>query len=322
MNKVVRAKYPMKLNIQYFASAADTVLMSDSKTGSVPTEQANLIMADMVQGSAVMALAKNEPMTKPKKEFTYLAEGVGAYWVDEGNKIPVSKPTWLKATMEAKKLGVIVVATKEALKWSVPTFFNEMRSEIAKAFLTTFDLAALFGVNSPYATGQNVLAAATAAGNNVPFDSAGDVYQQVNAVIEMVEDNDIDPDGIATRRKFKAKLRGFVDGNGRPLFNEPRDGATNDILGLPIAYINKAAFPANAAAELFVGNWDYARYGVLQGIEYSISEEATLEGVLGEDGKPINLWERDMFAMRATMHVGFMVLKDEAFAVLTPDVTP
>ena len=34
----------------------------------------------------------------------------------------------------------------------------------------------------------------------------------------------------------------------------------------------------------------------------------------------INLFERDMFALRATMHVAFMTLKEDAFAALTPKV--
>ena len=31
---------------------------------------------------------------------------------------------------------------------------------------------------------------------------------------------------------------------------------------------------------LITGDWDYARYGVLQGIEYAISEDATLTTIV------------------------------------------
>ena len=65
-----------------------------------------------------------------------------------------------------------------------------------------------------------------------------------------------------------------------------------------------------------------ARYGILQNIEYAISEDATLTTIQDSEGNPINLFERDMFALRATMYVGFLTLKEDAFAALTPKVTP
>ena len=53
-------------------------------------------------------------------------------------------------------------------------------------------------------------------------------------------------------------------------------------------------------------------------MEYTISEDATLTTVTGEDGKPINLFERDLIALKVTMDFGFMVIKDDAFAALEP----
>ncbi|BBP87471.1 hypothetical protein BsIDN1_10890 [Bacillus safensis] len=60
-----------------------------------------------------------------------------------------------------------------------------------------------------------------------------------------------------------------------------------------------------------------ARYGIPQGMEYKISEDATLEGTLDKDGKPISLFEQDLVALRVTQQVGFMTLNDDAFAAIT-----
>ena len=54
-------------------------------------------------------------------------------------------------------------------------------------------------------------------------------------------------------------------------------------------------------------------------MEYKISEDATLTTIVDENGDPINLYERDMVALRVTQQVGFMTLSDEAFAALTPE---
>lgn len=297
------------------------VLLMNARTGSIPTQFASEMIGEVVQNSAVMQLAQLEDMNLPKKEITYLAEGPGAYWVGEGERIQTSKATWLTAEMEAKKLGVIIPVSKEFLNYSVSDFFNMIRPKIAEAFYKKFDQAALFGTNSPYAAGHSILAAATAASNVVAYDDATSMYPQLNGLIGLVEDNEIDPDGIATVRSLKQVFRGELDSTGRPIFVKGDGTAPDDILGLPIAYVNGSSFDKTKAVAM-TGDWDYARFGILQDIQYSISEEATLTTVVDEGGEPLNLFERDMFALRATMHVAFMVLKDEAFAVLTPDVTP
>src|SRR5690625_2924122 len=94
----------------------DNVLLQDAKTGKIPKEQGSLILKETISNSVMMQLAKYEEMTKHKKEFNYLAEGVGAYWVGEGEIIQTSKPQWLSVSMEAKKLGVIVPVDRKSTR--------------------------------------------------------------------------------------------------------------------------------------------------------------------------------------------------------------
>lgn len=291
----------------------DHVLLSDAKTGVIPQEAGNLILKDTVTNSAVMQLAKGEEMTKPKKTFTYLAKGIGAYWVSETERIQTSKPEWLTAEMEAKKLGVIIPLSKEYLRWTAKDFFNEVKPLVSEAFHQKFDAAALFGVNSPYGQyAQGIFNGAQTEGNIIQLTD--DLYADTNDLMAMIEENEFDPNGMLTTRSFKSKMRGAVDGNKQPIFN-----GTNDILGLPISYAKGEAFDKTKAASL-MGDWDYARYGVLQGIEYAVSEDATLTTMTADDasGQPVSLFERDMFALRATMHVAYMNLKPDAFGALTP----
>jgi len=296
----------------------DNVLLQDAKTGEIPTETAELVLKEFLTSSVVTQLAKHEPMTKPKKTFTYLAEGPGAYWVGEGQRIQTSKATWLTAEMEAKKLGVILPVSKEFLRYTVTNFFNEIRPAIAEAFYTKFDQAALFGNDSPYAQGTSVWERIQASGNTVEYGTNSNLYLDLNDVLALVEDGDNDPNGFTTIKKFRKDLRGAVDDRNLPIFNDPGQGASANLLGLPVGYADGKSWDYDKALVL-TGDWDYARYGVLQGIEYAISEDATLTTIVDEEGDPINLFERDMFALRATMHVAFMTLKDDAFAALTPE---
>lgn len=293
----------------------NNVLLMDARTGKIPAEEGTLVLKEFMANSVVAQLAKPEPMNKPRKTFTYLAEGPGAYWVGETERIQTSKATWLTATMEAKKLGVILPVSKEFLRYSVSEFFIQMRLAIAEAFYTKFDQAALFGVDSPYASGVSVWENIIASNNYIQQGSAGNLYLDLNDLLALVEDGDNDPNGFTTTRSFRKDLRGAVDDKNLPIFNDARGGETAQALGLPIGYASTKSWDLSKAA-LITGDWDYARYGILQGIEYAVSEDATITTITDSDGKAINLFERDMFALRATMHIGFMTLKEDAFGAL------
>lgn len=297
----------------------NNVLLMDAKTGEIPSAHSELVLKQFVAESAVAQLAKVEPMSKPVEKFTFPAEGPGAYWISEGEKIQTEKATWLTAEMEAKKLGVIMPVSKEFLNYSVSDFFAQMQPAIAEAFLKKFDEAALFGINSPYKPGVSVWENIESSGNKIVKGSGANLYEDFNNLLALVEDGDNDPNGFTTTKRFRKDLRGTVDNNGLPIFNDAKGGATQAALGLPIGYAAGKAWDYSKA-EALVGDWDAARYGILQGIEYSISDEATLSTVVGEDGQPINLFERDLIALKATMYVGFMTLKEDAFAALTPTI--
>jgi HK97 family phage major capsid protein len=309
----------LQVNIKQFDFNPSNVMLQDAVTGAVPKEQGTLVLKEFMTQSAVTKLAKYEEMTKPEKEFTYLASGPGAYWVGEGEKIQTSKATWLTAKMTSKKLGVILPVSKEFLRYSVKDFFNQMRAPIAEAFAIKFDQAALFGVNSPFGAGTSVWERINTSGNTVAYNSIGNMYDELNGVMALIEDADKDANGFTTTRRFRQKLRGAKDTNGLPIFNDATGGATQQALGLPIGYVDSKSWDYEKAL-LLAADWDMTRYGMPQGMEYKISEDATLTTVLGEDGQPINLFERDMFALRVTQQVGFMTLSDEAFSALTPEV--
>lgn len=309
----------LTLNIQHFAKQTytpDHVLMSDVKTGKIPEEQGGLIIEDVIKGSTVMKLAKNEPMTAPKKNFSFKAKGAGAYWVSETEVIKTSKVEWLTASMTAEKLGVIIPFSKEFLRYTAKEFFSEAKPLIVEAFYETFDIATLFGTNSPYAahgSGKAIFTGATEAGNSVVLGT-GNLQDDVFSLMALIEAGGFNPDALATTNAFKQNLRTAKDGNLNRLYTD-----LNNVEGLPVAYAKPEAWDKTKAAAL-MGDWDYARYGILQGIEYAISEDAQLSSVVGADGKPINLFERDMFALRATMHIGYMNVKPDAFGALTPVV--
>ncbi|WP_399457247.1 phage major capsid protein [Virgibacillus dokdonensis] len=266
-----------------------------------------------------MRLAQYEEMTKQEKEFQYLAEGVGAYWVGEGEVIRTSKPQWLTAKMVAKKLGVIVPVSREFLQYTLTGFFNEVRPLIAEAFYKKFDEATILGVDNPFP--QSITKSITAEGQLVEGEINNDNFFTLT---DFVNDAGFDINAFVSKKQNRSLLRNVVDGYKQKdgIITDPQrlyDRTNNTLDGSPVVDLESNEMKKG---ELFAGNFNYVRYGIPYNLNYSISEDAQLSSIVDEKGDPINLFERELIAIRASMDIGFMVLKDDAFAKIQPATTP
>ena len=102
---------------------------------------------------------------------------------------------------------------------------------------------------------------------------------------------------------MKGILLSALDKNDRPLFiNSVSEGAIPMILGNP-TYLTKGAFVSGSPSTIgFVGDWTKAMYGVVEGVDITFSDQATLTL---SDNSTINLFQRNMFAVRAEIEIGF-----------------
>ena len=117
---------------------------------------------------------------------------------------------------------------------------------------------------------------------------------------------------------LKNDLRKLRDANGNQLFVQ--DLNQNTLYAQPIEFSRNGAWDAAKAAAI-AGDWKYSIVGIRGQIEYEVLKEATLQTVTMGDNKPLSLAENDMIAIKATMRLGFLPVKEEAFAVLAPKAT-
>ena len=111
-------------------------------------------------------------------------------------------------------------------------------------------------------------------------------------------------------------LLAAVDTTKRPLFiNSVSDDAIPRVLGAP-TYFSKAAYKAGEAAAGtdpgvpdivgFAGDWSHAMWGTVEGVKIDISNQATLTYTnQSNQTVTINLFQQNMFAVRAEIEVGF-----------------
>lgn len=293
--------------------------LKDELKGFVPTEQAKEIIKNVAQNSVLMKLSNVQSMKSDKKIFNVLTDGAGAYWVGEGERIKTSKATWIHPEMVAKKLAVIIPVTKEKLEDTTIAVFKELEETIGEAFYKAFDSAGLFGTNSPFA--KNVLQSATDAGNIIQLGTNGDgkIDLDVSDAMALVEEEDLDVTSFVARKGIKNTLRKLRDANGNQLYADGVNGG--EFYNNPIEFAQKGVWD-KTKAELIGGDFKkYSLVGIRDGISYEILTEATLQGTLDEDGKPISLAEQDLVAIKATMRLGYLPVKDEAFCAITPKVS-
>lgn len=291
----------------------DNVMMREKPDGTIPTKYQKLILKDVMGTSKIMQLAKYEEMTDKEKTFEYFAEGPGAYWVGEGQKIKTTKPKWLQVKMVAKKLAVILPVTREYLTYDMATFFTEMQPKIAEAMQIKFDEAGILNVDNPFP--QSLDKSAIDANNVVEGDLS---YDNLIDLEDKLNDNDFDVQGFISKRQNRSSLREANKIENTVITERLYDRNANTIDGLPVADLKSKNMEKGT---IYAGDFDFLRYGIPYGITYKISEDAQLSTLTNEDGTPVNLFEQEMMALRVSMDVGFMVIKDEAFAKIKA-VTP
>lgn len=297
-----------KMKLQLFAQSwnPDDVTVFEHKDGTIPDKYNELILKDVMEGSKVMQLAKYEEMDSKEKKFEYFAKGPGAYWVGEGQKIKTSKPQWLNAKMVAKKLGVIVPCSRELLHYKVSDFFDKMKPKIAEAFYKKFDEAVIMNLDNPFP--QSLEESIMESGNSI---STGLTYDNILALEDILSDEDFDTNAFISTKKNRSTLRNVQKIENGVVVETLYDRANNTLDGCPVVDLKSLE-----KGTLYAGDFDYMYYGIPYGMSYKVSEEAQLSTLTNEDGTPVNLFEQELVALRVTMDVAFMIVKDNAFAKL------
>lgn len=287
----------------------EKVLVSEKKDGKFYGKFTDIIMKEVAENSLVMQLGRYIEMDgKQEKKFVIQTDGVSAYWVNETEKIKTDKPQLIEATLVAKKLGIILVASREALNYTWQRFFDEMKPQIVDAFYKKIDEAGLLGLENPFANSVTKVATDSGAVIQGPIN-----YENILKLEEKLYENDIEPNAFVSKVQNRPALREARDGDKKTIY----DKANNTLDGIIVADMKSKQIKKG---DLIAGNFDHLVYGVPYNITYKISEEGQISTMKNSDDTPINLFEQEMIAIRATMDIGVLVIKDKAFAKLTASV--
>ena len=279
----------------------------------LPKDVSSEIIQKTQEESAVMRLARKVALPGRGLTIPMITSDPEANWVDETNEKPVSNPGLSQKSMKAYKLAVIVPFSDEfARDWKA--LYDALVQRIPYALAKKFD-ATVFSGTTP-GTGFDVLTSCTAQSIDVNASGEGGFYKALVGADVDIAAHDGDINGFAFSPQARGEMLSALDKDGRPIFiNNVAEGAIPRLIGQPVYYSrglyaagNASASGVQAKPDLlgFAGDWTKAMYGTVEGVKVDISNQATLTIGTGA----VNLWQRNMFAVKAEIEVGFVAVTD------------
>ena len=263
-------------------------------TITLPGEVSSEILQKTQESSAVMALARSIKLPGLGTTIPIITGDPEAAWVGETEKKPVKRGTLATKVMQPYTLAVIVPFSNQ-FRRDVPALYDELVKRLPLALAQKFDATVFGGVTVP-GSNFDTLKGCTAQ------EIGTNAYQGLVAADADISDHNGILNGWVLSPKGKALLLNAVDGNKRPLFiNNVAEGAVPMILGAKTLQ-SKGAYVSGAPDVVgFAGDWTQAVYGTVEGVQIAIADQATLT----DGSNTINLFQQNMFAVRAEIEVGF-----------------
>lgn len=277
----------------------------------LPVDVSQEIMQKTQGESAVMRLARQIALPGRGAAIPVITSDPEASWVSETYAKSVSNPGLSTKVMRAYKLAVIVPFSNE-FRRDVAALYDALVERLPRALGAKFD-ATVFGNGD--APGDDF----DTFGSVTKQSLASDVYAGLVAADTDVALHGGVINGYAISPQMRGILLGAEDTTHRPLFvNNVSEGAIPMILGAP-TYMSKGAFVSGSPSVVGVaGDWTQAMYGTVEGVKIDYSSDATLTLA---NSSTINLFQQNMFAVRAEIEVGFRA-DTSLFNALTHNSVP
>lgn len=287
------------------AYATNPIDINRGTTGLTLTpEQSREIIAAAVEESAIMRLAKRIELPGKGLSIPVVTGEPVADFVAETAEKPVSNATFSTKTMTPYKIAVIELFSNE-FRRDYAGLYDELVRRLPYALGKKLDQT-VFNGTAP-GTGFDVLTgAADADMETKPYEGLVEAYS-------IIAEGGYAPTAWALSPAAEVVLYGATGQDDRPLFlPSAADGSIGALLGAPVVRATNV-YDGTADPKVLgiVGDWNQARLGIVNDIELSISEEATVN----TGSEQVNLWQRNMFAVRAEIEVGF-IAETDAFVKL------
>lgn len=279
---------------------------------SLPPEVSGEILQKTQEQSAVMQLARQITLPGNGVTIPVITGDPTAGWVGETDPKPVSKAQLGTKIMRAYKLAVIEPFSNE-FRRDAKALYDALIARLPNVLGATFDQTISGTIEKPGNDFDNLAGCTTKGITNA---DNGTYLGLVAADTEISAHGGL-LNGFALSAQGRALLLTATDGTGRPIFlASANDGTVDKVLGVP-THFNRGLYKAGTPSVVGVaGDWTKAVYGTVEGVKVDVSDQATLQYQSGGETATLNLWQRNMFAVRAEIEIGFRA-DTSCFVLLT-----
>lgn len=291
--------------------AIDVSRLSDGLAAALPAEVSAEILADMQRESIIQQLCRRVKVPGTGLVIPIITADPEAEWVSETEEKPVRHSEFGTKALKPYTLAVIEPFSKQFAR-DLPGLYNECRTRLPRALAKKFDRTCL-GYDAVPGSGFDTLADAPeiALGD----DAYGALLGALGSVVDSADGADISSWALSPQGELA--VLAARDEQGRPLFtpNASEGGAVGSLLARPVHKTSHVAGPAAGGGGTvagIAGDWETAVWGYVNEIRVDLSDQAPLN--IG--GTQVNLWQRNMIAVRAECEIGFAVRDEDRFVKL------
>ncbi len=289
---------------------------------TLPAEVSQEIMQKMQGESAIMRLARKVALPGRGLSIPVITGDPTAAWVAETGAKNVSNPSLSTKLMQAYKLAVIVPFSDE-FRRDAAALYDAIVARLPGALALKFDQTVVGNGDAP---GENFDTFAACTAQSLIASGSHTAYKGLVAAYADIADHKGSLNAFALSPAAEGILLGAVDSTGRPIFvNSAADGALPRLIGAQVVEgrgVYKAgAAPVGTGAGTpaivgIAGDWSQAMFGTVEGVQIRFADQTGLT----INSQQVNLWEHNMFAVRAEIEVGFRA--DTACFNLLTGATP
>lgn len=301
-------------------TAATTV--GTNFSGFLNREQAQPIFERAARRSVFQQLAREVPLGANGVSIPVVTGRVTAGWVSEAAAKPASAGTMTLKNMDPKKIAVIAVVSAEVVRANPGNYMNLIRDQVAESFAIGFDYAAAHDMGPDGTAGAGPFATyLDQTANAVEIGTGATIHDDFVAALSLLIADDSRLTGFALGEELEPTLFSAKDGNNRPLYIDLPSGEMDApdfvrrgrLLSRP-AFIGEGVSTPNGTSVVgYAGDWTQAAWGVVGGISYDVSTEATVT----INGNYVSLWENNLVAVRAEAEYGWVVNDTDSFVKFT-----
>jgi HK97 family phage major capsid protein len=280
----------------------------------LPPELSGEIWQNVQENSVVQQLAGRMDLPGGGVAVDIITGDPVAEFVGETGQKPVSNPSVDSKLVYPHTIAVIETFSNK-FRNNKNALYNALQARLPNALARRFDAAVLYGEGAP-TTNFDTLEDAPS------VDVATSPYAGLLTALGSVVDEQADITGWAISPQAELVFLGQTDTLGRPLFV---DGVNNsgsiprllNRTAVKSRYVGRPAVTGGTpkpATFGFGGDWSQATVGIADPISIDINTKGS---VTLPDGSIINLWQRNMFAVRVEVEIGFRYRDVNRFVRLT-----